>query len=86
MREKGLSTLGGVGKGKIRKGVPYHAMIAKRKPMIKTLIYSFQTSEFKFSRKQLLSTWIFLLKFFLVLFVCNRQFYDRGCNRSHATF
>ena len=64
MGEKGLSTLGGVGKGKIRKGVPYHAMIAKRKPMIKTLIYWFQRSEFKFSRRQLLSTWIFLLKFF----------------------
>ena len=85
--ERGLSTLGWVGKGKIQKGVPYHAMIAKRKPMIKTLIYWFPRSEFKFSRKQLLSTWIFLLKCsFLVLFVCNRQFYDSGCNRSHATF
>ena len=64
MGEKGLSTLGGVGKGKIRKGVPCYAMIAKRKPVIKTLIYLFQRSEFKFSRKQFLSTWIFLLKFF----------------------
>jgi len=51
-RKRALSTLGGVGKGKIRKGVPYHAIIAKRKPMIKTLIYWFQRSEFKFSRKQ----------------------------------
>ena len=64
MGEKGLSTLGGVGKGKIRKGVPCYAMIAKRKPMIKTLIYWFQRSEFEFSRKQLLSAWIFRLKFF----------------------
>ena len=50
--ERGLSTLGGVGKGKILKDVPYHAMIAKRKPTIKTLIQWFQRSEFKFSRKQ----------------------------------
>ena len=32
--ERGLSTPGGVGKGTIRKG--QHAMIAKRKPIIKT--------------------------------------------------
>ena len=32
--ERGLSTLGGVGKGTIREG--HHAMIAKRKPIIKT--------------------------------------------------
>ena len=32
--ERGLSTPGGVGKGTIRKG--HHAMIAKRKPIIKT--------------------------------------------------
>ena len=43
--ERGLSTLGGVGKGKIQKGVLYHAMIAKRKPMIKTLIYWFPRSD-----------------------------------------
>ena len=53
--ERGLSTLGGVGKGEIRNDVPYHAMMAKRKAMIKTLIYWFQRSEFKFSRRQLFS-------------------------------
>ena len=53
--ERGLSTLGGVGKVEIRNDVPYHAMIAKRKAMIKTLIYWFQRSEFKFSRRQLFS-------------------------------
>ena len=123
MGEKGLSTLGGVGKGKIRKDVPYHAMIAKRKPMIKTLIYWFQRSEFKFSHKQfkvdrlqiivvakeyiyvsqlfisrmpkmravpqLVSIIVytdFSTEFFFVLFACNRQFYETGCNRSQATF
>ena len=30
--ERGLSTLGGVGKGNKRKDLLYHAMIAKRKP------------------------------------------------------
>ena len=52
-RERGLSTPDGVGKGKIRKGVPSHAMIAKRKPMIKTIIYWFRRSELK----QLLSNY-----------------------------
>ena len=76
--ERGLSTPGGVGKGTIRKG--QHAMIAKRKPIIKTFqsIARYQRTEFKFSLKQLLSRWAFLLTFYRVLSVCNRQFDYRG--------
>ena len=91
--------------------------------MIKTLIYWFQRSEFKFSHKQfkvdrlqiivvakeyiyvsqlfisrmpkmravpqLVSIIVYMdfsTEFFFVLFACNRQFYETGCNRSHATF
>ena len=74
--ERGLSTPGGVGKETIRKG--HHAMIAKRKPIIKTFQSIYQRSEFKFSLKQLLSRWAFLLTFYLMLTVCNRQFHYRG--------